>query len=104
MDQVAEKVQQAVKDYAGGEWFKARVYALIDTEQQQYSVILIPDEDYPFDVKTRVELFVRVVGDFIVVEKDMSDKPLWKDLVAMGVPRQQIILSYIGEQLPQETV
>ncbi len=93
-------VQREVEAYAGGEWFKAKVYTAVDTAQQHYVVVLVPDRDYPVDVATRIELMVRIVGDVVVVERDMSDKPFWKDLIAAGVPREQIVLPYAGETPP----
>lgn len=42
-------------------------------------------------------LIVRLVGDSIVIERDINDKPLVEALVAAGIPRDRIILAYAGE-------
>lgn len=42
-------------------------------------------------------LVARVAHDHIVIEHDVNNKPLVDALVAAGVPRDLIILSYVGE-------
>jgi hypothetical protein len=44
-------------------------------------------------------LIVRLVGDKIVIERDMNDKMLVDALVQDGVPRRQIVLAYAGESV-----
>jgi hypothetical protein len=46
-------------------------------------------------------LIVRIVGDFVIIEHDMNDKPLVDALVQAGIPRAQIILAYAGEPIPE---
>ncbi|HXT38022.1 MAG TPA: element excision factor XisI family protein [Chloroflexota bacterium] len=42
-------------------------------------------------------LAVRLVGEHIVIEHDLNDRPLVDALVAVGVPREKIVLAYAGE-------
>jgi hypothetical protein len=42
------------------------------------------------------------VGDKVVIEEDTTDRPLVNELVRAGIPREQIICTYIGEKLPEE--
>ncbi len=42
-------------------------------------------------------LIVRVIGDRIIIERDVNDKPLVDALLQATVPRQQIVLAYAGE-------
>ena len=46
-------------------------------------------------------LVVRIAGDYIVIEHDMNSKPLVEALVQAGIARQQIILAYAGEPVPE---
>jgi vancomycin permeability regulator SanA len=46
-------------------------------------------------------VMARVVGDKVIIDEDTTDRPLWKELVAAGIPREQIILTYAGETLPE---
>jgi len=38
-----------------------------------------------------------VVGDRIIIERDMNDKPLVEALLQAHIPRQHIVLAYAGE-------
>jgi hypothetical protein len=46
-------------------------------------------------------LIVRLVGDQIIVERDVNDKPLVDALVQAGVSRDQIVLAYAGEPVSE---
>lgn len=97
---LAEVVQQAVEDYAEGDWLSARGYAVADNHRQIYTAVVVPD--YPRQSRAGIVVLVRVVGDKVVVEHDSTDRPLWQELVRAGIPREQIILTYAGEPPPQE--
>jgi hypothetical protein len=46
-------------------------------------------------------LIVRVVDDRIIIERDVNDKPLSDALLQAGVPREQIIMAYVGEPIEE---
>lgn len=48
-----------------------------------------------------VSLLVRLVGNTVVIEHDINDKPLVDALVQAGVPREKIVLAYAGEPVPK---
>ncbi len=50
---------------------------------------------------SNVSLVVRVVGHCVIVERDQNDKPVVDALVQVGIPREQIILAYTGEPIPE---
>lgn len=91
-------VQREVEDYArGGDW-KAITYPVSDTARQHYTVLIIPD--YPRKYHAAIIVAARVVDDFVVIDEDITDRPLWKELMRAGIPREKIILTYAGEQIP----
>jgi hypothetical protein len=45
-------------------------------------------------------LIARVIGDKIIIEEDRNSDPLYEALVQAGIPREQIILAYAGETIP----
>lgn len=47
-----------------------------------------------------VVVLARVVGDKVVIEEDNTDKKLIDALRQRGIPREQIILAYAGEPIP----
>jgi hypothetical protein len=49
---------------------------------------------------SNVSLFVRVVDNVVIVERDQTDKPVVDALVQAGISREQTILAYIGEPVP----
>jgi hypothetical protein len=46
-------------------------------------------------------LIVRIEKDYIIIAQDLNNKPLVDALVQAGIPRQQIILAYMGEPIPE---
>jgi hypothetical protein len=48
-----------------------------------------------------VGLIVRVVGDRIIIERDVNDKPLVDALLQANISRQQIVLAYAGEPVEE---
>jgi hypothetical protein len=46
-------------------------------------------------------IIVEIVGDTLVIDRDINSKPFVSELVEAGVPREQIILAYKGEAVPE---
>jgi hypothetical protein len=93
-------VQREVEGYARPA-FNASAYAYSDTEHRHYSVLVFPD--YPRKFRAGIVVAARIVNDKVVIDEDRTDRPLWKELVQAGIPREQIICAYAGEKLPEET-
>jgi hypothetical protein len=49
-------------------------------------------------------IIVQLMDDAIVIEQDINDKPLVDDLQGLRILREQIILAYRGEPLPDKSV
>jgi hypothetical protein len=49
--------------------------------------------------KAGVVEIVRVDEDRVIIEEDLTDRPLVDALVAAGVPREKIVLAYAGESV-----
>jgi hypothetical protein len=100
MDQVmnlSTTVQKEVEDYAGPA-FLGRTLAISDPDRQTYAVLVLPDRPAKFD--SGIVVLARVADDQVIIEEDLTDRPLWKELVRVGIPREQIILAYAGESVP----
>ena len=50
---------------------------------------------------TFVDLLVRFVGEHVVIVEDRNSEPLVEALLDAKVPRNQIILAYRGEPVPE---
>jgi hypothetical protein len=47
-------------------------------------------------------VMARVVDDTVVIDHDSTDRPLYKELMDAGIPREKIILAYAGEEAPTQ--
>ena len=69
-----------------------RTYALSNEEQHVYAVNVIdwPERHQP----ASVVVLARVEGDQVIIEEDLTDRPLVDALVNAGISREQIVLKY----------
>ncbi len=105
MDQIAEHLllhqelvditRHEVAAYVANS-FTSTLYALLDDTQKRYAVVALPHLPRPHP--SRVVVMARVVEDKIIIDEDITDKPLVEALMTnAGVPREQIVLVYAGE-------
>ena len=89
-----------IQTYDGsGDDFK--VYVLVDEARRSYAVTGIGEQPTRKQ-HSFILIQARIIGDYIIVDEDkLWDKQLWKALEKAGVPREQIILAYLGEKLPE---
>lgn len=99
MDTLSGILKDTMLFYASSGW-KCQAYAAFDDVQHTYAVNVIDfaAED-PYD-RVGVVIFARIVEDQIIIESDLTDKPLHEKLLQQGIPRQQIHLIYAGEPYP----
>lgn len=99
MDILKQTLREEVRKYASsGRGANILLFAILDDEQDIYAVNAV---DYPNrqDV-AGVVILARLVGNMIVIEEDMTDKKLVEALEQRGILRDQIILAYEGEAIP----
>jgi hypothetical protein len=76
-----------------------QLYSVLDDKHKTYAVNVVPTNEQ--ERPAWVAVMARVVGDYVVIDEDRTDKPLVDALMANGdVPREKIILAYQGEALP----
>ena len=98
MDNVDAIVKEAVKWYASG-GPNLKTFPIVTPDQAGYGVIVL---DYPVRQQPAgVVVFARIVGEYVVIEEDTTDRPLVDKLTAKGIPREKIICAYAGESLPE---
>jgi hypothetical protein len=95
MASLNEIVKEVVFSYASG-GLNLRTYPLSNEEQQTYAVNVIdwPERHRP----AAVVVLARVEGDQVIIEEDLTDRPLVEALISAGVPRDRIVLKYAEEQ------
>jgi sulfur carrier protein ThiS len=99
MDILKQTLREEVEKYAaGGRGANLLLFAILDDEQGIYAVNAV---DYPQRQEVAgVVVLARVVGNRIVIEEDMTDKKLDHALQQRGILRDQIVLAYEGEPIP----
>jgi hypothetical protein len=97
MDNLIPILRQEIEKYAG-EAINGYSYLAEDSEHCLFTTVSIAE------IKGRhvafADLIVRVIGDKIVIDDDRNSDPLYEALMEAGIPREQIILAYAGEPVP----
>lgn len=98
MDNLAEIVKKVVFGYAV-EGFNARTFALANEDEKVYAVNIV-------DTKVHlrpagVVVITRVEGDRVIIEEDLTDRPLVDALVRAGIPREKIVFADEMETQPE---
>jgi len=98
MDDLATVVEETIQGYAGG-GFSLKTFFMINAVENAYAVLIT---DVPVHKRPAgIVVFARIVGDYVVIEEDTTDRPLVDKLTAKGIPRDKIICAYAGESLPE---
>lgn len=95
---LAEITRREVERYAGHS-DESNLYLLADEKQQSYAVVDVPH--MPRTYSPEIVVMAHIIGDFIVIDEDTTDKPLFEALMVNAhIPREKIILAYQNESLP----
>jgi hypothetical protein len=101
-DHLETIVREEIRDYNRARAHKAEAYVLCDDEQGLYAWLILPEEGHPFLTKPKVAIMAKISGSYVIIEEDTTDRPLYQELMRRGIPREQIILRYAGEKLPEK--
>lgn len=101
MADINEILKQEVKKYSGsGRGANILLFPVLDDENRVYSVVSV---DYPSHKEyAGVVVLARIVNNKVVIEEDTTDKKLVDALLQRGIPRDQILLAYNGDIIPEE--
>jgi len=99
LDNITTIVQDEVAFYASGGGFDHEAYLAFDDKRQVYTALTIPH--YPRKFPEAIIVMARVVEDTVFIDADITDRPLVHELVRAGIPREQIICTYLGETVPE---
>lgn len=98
MDSLTETVRQVMLGYSG-EALNGYSYLTSSADEDVFTVISVGKVHGERIVNTA--LVVRLVHNQIIIERDINSKPLVDALVQAGISREQIILAYAGEPVPE---
>jgi hypothetical protein len=98
MEKYIEILEAELEKYAKPGW-NGISFLTKNEDKQAYAIIAVSIQRG--ERFTALNLMVRLVDDLIVIDTDQNDKPLVDALVQAGIPREQIVLLYAGESLPE---
>jgi hypothetical protein len=96
MDRLKILAEEVQKYAVAG--FNLKTFYLCNLAEQVYAVVIIdsPLRKWP----PALMILARAEQDYIIIEADITDKPLVEALIARGLSRESLILAYAGESLP----
>jgi hypothetical protein len=98
MDKLGQTLRQVLSAYAKP-GINGYTFLTVNADETQFVVTGIGNTR-----KGRVvnnALVAQIVGDRIIIDRDSTNKPLVEALMDAGIPREQIILAYAGEPVPE---
>lgn len=99
MDNMVKTLMDVMEGYAG-KGLNGHLYLTSDASKTFFTITSIADVRGETLVETGIA--ARLEGDVIVIQRDISNKPLVDALMQAGIPRDNIILAYAGEKVPQQ--
>ncbi len=96
MATLKQMVHQVVSEYAK-DGLNCISYLTQNNDGSLLTVVDIENKPHDMDVS----LVVRIIGEQIVIERDLNNKPAVDALVQAGIDRKDIILAYAGETVPE---
>lgn len=102
MDSLTDMIKEEIRFFEGdGTGAKLRTYSLFDDEQRRYGLVLVRDPRPPLTAMI-VVFMLRIVGETVVIEEDSAENEMLRALLYRGIPREQIICTFLGETVPDE--
>lgn len=81
---------------------RARTFFLENSAEQVFGVVSIAEDASPHSEHNGIVVLARLQDDRIIIEEDTTDHPLWEALQHAGIPREKIVLAYLGEEIPAQ--
>lgn len=94
MEKLKETVLHVISGYEG-KAINGYSYLTTNTAQDFFTLVSIGELRGKHIVD--MGLVVRILNEQIIIEHDVNDKPLVDALVQAGIPRDRIVLKYMGE-------
>ncbi len=93
MERVIDLTAVVEREMANYVWDQddSKAYLMKNEAHQMYAVLIIP-VNKPQD--SQIIIVAHIEGDKVVIDTDLTDKPLYKALLIAGVPETQIVRAY----------
>lgn len=100
MDNLKQIVHRVVAGYAK-DGLNCISYLTRNEDGNLLTVVDIEDSPQTHDMD--ISVVVRIVGEQVVIERDLNNKLVVDALLQAGIERKNIILAYAGEAIPEAT-
>lgn len=99
MDTLSDKVRETVFRYAAS-GFSHQAFPVVNEDKHLYAVLAIdtPVRKHP----AAIVVSARIQNDLVIIDEDITDRPLIDALIENGIPREKIILAYLGDSIPTQ--
>jgi hypothetical protein len=98
MDTLKNVVKDVVAGYASKVWNGYSTF-MQNADGTAFTVMIAARRQGRY--VSGVSVAVRIIDDLVIIERDQNDKLVVDALTQAGVPREQIILAYAGEAVPE---
>lgn len=101
MDTLKQTVRRVVSEYAKD---GLNCYSYL-TQSDDGTLLTVVDIEHSAQThEMDVSVVVRIVGENVVIERDLNNKLVVDALMQAGISRKNIILAYAGEPVPEPVV
>jgi hypothetical protein len=96
MQHVGAVLRQVLTQYV---WDQddSKAYLLEDAVHHVFAVLVVPKEK---PQESLAIIVARIEEGNVIIDTDLTDKPVFLSLVRAGLPRECVICSYAGEKRP----
>lgn len=100
MDNLKQIVHKVVSEYAK---YGLNCISYLTQNEDGNLLTVVDIEDSPQTHDMDISVVVRIVGEQVVIERDLNNKLVVDALLQAGIERKNIILAYAGEAIPEAT-
>ena len=94
MAELKQTLREIMQDYAG-EALNGHLYLTSNDDEGLFTIMSIANVRGETVIETGIVALIQY--ETIIIERDISNKPLVDALLQAGVPCEQIVLAYAGE-------
>lgn len=94
---LTDVVQKTVEAYAAAGW-QTHDYIISDPVRRTFSVIAVPDSQRKDLKHPVIVVMARIADDEVIIDEDITDRPLALALQDAGIPREKIVLAYLEKK------
>ena len=72
----------------------SKAYLLEDAVHHVFAVLIVPNEK---PQQSLAIIVARIENGHVIIDTDLTDKPVFHELARAGIPRERVICNFAGE-------